>query len=181
MKRFFTVIMMVGLIGLMFGCAVDDRNQADKVMADRTAELLNEAVKSVGIPAITNFRELRMAKMIYELRDKENLVMYAYNFSEYTGMYTYIGQCIGYGLPYSVQYSNPEREAIIGDREPGTPARSWGKLPQPEPNGLFMPEGLTATWVMLIDPKDNKPKVVYMEPTLTVVPFKLPASCVVNY
>jgi len=28
-------------------------------------------------------------------------------------------------------------------------------IPQPDPNGLFMPDGLSATWLMMIDPETN--------------------------
>jgi len=46
-------------------------------------------------------------------------------------------------------------------------------MPQPDPGGLFMTEGLSATWSMLINPRDGKPRLSYLEPTLTVIPFPL--------
>jgi hypothetical protein len=36
-----------------------------------------------------------------------------------------------------------------------------------------MPTSSSATWIMMIDPKDNKPKVVYFEPEIVVSPFPL--------
>jgi hypothetical protein len=36
-----------------------------------------------------------------------------------------------------------------------------------------MPEGLSATWVMLVDPKTGEPRPVYVEPSILVSPFPL--------
>lgn len=47
-----------------------------------------------------------------------------------------------------------------------------GKMPQPEPNGLFMPDNLSATWVFLVG-KDGHPHPVYVEPRIMVSPFKI--------
>ena len=104
-------------------------------------------------------------KQILELRDQENLLCYAYLKSEYTGRLIYIGKCIGYGLPYSVQYTNPERM----DGFNSAPYM----LPQADPNGLFMPTGLSATWLMMVDPETNEPRPVYVEPEIVVSPFLL--------
>jgi hypothetical protein len=46
-------------------------------------------------------------------------------------------------------------------------------LPQADPNGLFMPTSSSATWLMMIDPKTNKPRPVYVEPEIVVSPFPL--------
>ena len=46
-------------------------------------------------------------------------------------------------------------------------------LPQADPNGLFMPSGLSATWVMLVNPRTNKPQPVYIENEIIVSPFRL--------
>ena len=107
-----------------------------------------------------------------ELRDQENLVCYAYLKSDYSGKMIFLGKCIGYGLPYSVQYTNPEvKQYGFHDESP---------LPQADPNGLFMPQGLSATWIMLIDPKTNEPHPAYFEPEVVVTSFPLPASIVLN-
>ena len=45
-------------------------------------------------------------------------------------------------------------------------------IPQPEPNGLFMPDSVSATWVYLISPSgDISP--TYVEPTITVSLFPI--------
>lgn len=76
-------------------------------------------------------------------------------------------KCIGYGIPYSAQYSNPEKEVYEGGYDSG-----FGSLPQPEPNGLFMPESSSATWLIMLD-KEGNPRPVYVEPLIIVSPFPL--------
>ena len=131
---------------------------------------MGEAERQVGMPNIKNFQERKLAKMIFELRDQEDLICYAYMKNEYTGKFVFIGKCLGYGLPYSVQFTNPEKEIENG-------ATGIATIPQPDPNGLFMPSGLSATWLMLLDEK-NVARPCYIEPALTVTPFPLPKSVV---
>jgi hypothetical protein len=122
------------------------------------------------MPSIVNFQERKLAKEIYELRDKENLICYTYLKSDYTGKLIFLGKCVGYGLPYSVQFTNPQKyvEDPHGSFDAGSIV-----IPQAYLNGLFMPEGLSATWVMLIDPNTGKPRPVYVEPEVVVSPFPL--------
>ena len=171
------VVAIIALISIVFtGCTPQNTGGADAEMAEQTAKSMSEANRQVGMPAIVNFRERRLMKMILELRDQEDLVCFAYAFSEVQGKFTYIGRCVGYGLPYSVQYTNPERVTDLKNHLTDLhrlTGYNIGKLPQPDPNGLFMPSGLSATWVMLIDPKTDKPRPMYFEPVLTVVPFPL--------
>lgn len=125
-----------------------------------TDRALDEMNAQIGLPVINNYFEKKVFKWILEARDNADLITYAYVFSEYHGKFVFLGQCIGYGLPYSIQYTNPMQ-------------RSSYNLPQADPNGLYMPDGLSATWLLMIDPETNKPKPVYMEPTITVTPFPL--------
>lgn len=76
-----------------------------------------------------------------------------------------------FGLPYSVQFTNPERIKIYDGAAHG--AINPIAVPQPDPNGLFMPQGLSATWLMMVDPKTNEPRPVYIEPEIVVSPFPL--------
>ena len=150
-------------------CEDKPKNTADNDMAKLTAEAMNEANKQVGMPAIKNFQERKLAKMIFELRDDESVICHAYLVNQMTGeVGQYLGKCLGFGLPYSVQFTNPSK--IVKD-----PFRyqSGGKvMPQADPNGLFMPTGLSATWLMLLDEKGNQ-HPVYIEPEIIVSPFKL--------
>lgn len=160
---------------LLVSCVEDREESPDGQIADQTERAMLEANRQVGMPAIVNFQEKKIMKQIYELRDSENLIAHAYLVNEMNGeIGQYLGQCIGYGLPYSTQFSNPERAVDLEDEIGHNLIDSHsGVMPQPEPNGLFMPEGLSATWLLLIDPETGEPRPVYVEPAIIVSPFKL--------
>jgi len=144
---------------LLVSC--DIRPSIDEVDRQKQEQSLQEAQRQAGMPAIHNFQEKKLLKMIYELRDNEKIVNYAYLFNEFNGKLIYLGKCIGYGIPYSTQYSNPQKVEY-----------SSLSLPQAEPNGLFMPSSSDGTWVMLLDEEGN-PHPVYIEPKIIVSPIKL--------
>lgn len=171
MKKYATLLALAAIGLFITGCDVEPRQpSADKVTQIRQEKQMREATAQTGLPAISNFQEKKMMKMLYELRDQENLVCHAYLVNEINGQIgQYLGQCIGYGLPASTQYSNPEKVVHRETYQGG----SFGTLPQAEPNGLFMPEGLSATWLMMVDPETNEPRPVYVEPLIIVSPFKL--------
>jgi hypothetical protein len=167
------MFLMIGLIALVFTSCDSiptPKPSADKELQQKTELVMQEANRQVGMPAITNFQEKKNLKWIYELCDQEKLICHAYLFNEFKGeIGQYLGECIGYGIPYSTQFSNPERL-----ERGGCSGSYWGTgMPQPEPNGLFKPEGLSATWLIMIDPQTKKPRPVYIEPTIIVSPFKL--------
>lgn len=169
MLRKIIVLCFVLIASFMFMgvSSCDQQTSADKTQAEQTAKAMSEAQRQVGMPNITNFQQRKLLKMIYELCDKEDLICYAYIKSDYQGKLFYLGKCIGYGLPFSAQFTNPER--VVQDH-----AGSFGKLPQPDPNGLFMPTSSSATWLIMIDPKTKEPRPVYAEPEIVVSPFMLP-------
>jgi len=146
------LILISFLIFGLFGCDSAEWDQENK-----TDQLLKEVNSQIGLPAIKNFQEKKLAKMIFELRDQENLVTYVY-LQNLNGSLVFIGKAIGFGLPYSVQYTNPQQS---------------GGRPQADPNGLYMPQGLSATWVMMIDPHTGKGRPVYIEPNVIISPFPL--------
>ena len=159
-----TLVLTCGLCG----CLDEGEPEADRQIQKQQEEAMREAVAQTGLPAIRNFQEKKMLKMLYELRDQEDLVCYAYLVNQLNGeVGQFLGKCIGYGLPASTQYSNPEKE-VFRHCQGG-----YGTLPQAEPNGLFMPEGLSATWLMMVDPKTGAPRPVYVEPLIIVSPFPL--------
>ena len=177
------VLFLIALFALVLTSCEETTKapSADLELAQQTEQAMQEANRETGYPAITNFQEKKVMKYIYELRDQENLVCHAYFFNELKGeLGAYIGKCIGYGLPYSTQFSNPEKVVsyLAAVRGGTTNSLSYegngvGTIPQPEPNGLFMPDGLSATWLLLIDPETNEPRPVYIEPAIVVSPFKL--------
>lgn len=131
---------------------------------------MSEATKEVGMPAIVNFQERKLMKMIYELRDRTDLVTYAYLYNDFNGKFVFLGKAIGYGLPYSTQYTNPEKFAQAWQ---GAPVEL---VPQADPNGLFLPDNAEGTWVMLLNPKTGEPTPTYVEPRVLISQFPLPAS-----
>jgi hypothetical protein len=152
---------------ILTGCLGEGTPSAEKQQKQQTAQAANEAQRQVGMPAIKNFQERKLAKMIFELRDQEDLVCYAYTQNDYTGKLVFQGKCIGFGLPYSVQYTNPEKIAYSGSAGRIT-------LPQADPNQLYMPAGLSATWLMMLDPVTGDARPCYFEPEIVVSPFPLP-------
>lgn len=156
--------LMVGLL-VGIGC-VEQKSSSDARQAAETNKRLDEADRQIGMPDITRFTERKLAKDILELRDKE-FTTYCY-IVNLNGELIFLGEAIGYGLPYSVQFTNPERVERVRLEE-------YQTLPQADPNGLFMPDGLSATWIMLKGP-DGKVHPVYIEPEIIVSPFKLHAE-----
>lgn len=180
MKRFTLIellIIVAGLVFIMaiaasqFGCA-GRSSSADAQLGAATEQAMKEMVAQTGMPAIKNWQERKLAKMIFELRDQENLVCYAYLVNKMQGKLVYFGKCIGFGLPYSVQYTNPKKLVDRYGRTIKGPNYDIQQLPQADPNGLFMPEGLSATWLMMLD-KQGEPHPVYIEPEIVVSPFPL--------
>ena len=164
MKR---IIMMIAVIMVTVMSCDQGEPSADTVQRKQTERAMGEAQRQIGMPNIVNFQQRKLMKMIYELCDKEDLICYAYTKSEYSGKLTFIGKCIGYGIPFSAQFTNPEKIAYMRHNI------GVATLPQADPNGLFMPTSSSATWLMMIDPKTKKPRPVYIEPEIVVSPFEL--------
>lgn len=141
---------------------------SDKSMAAQMEALVKEGERQTGMPGITNFTEKKMVKWLYELRDQPNYRTYTYIVTM-TGKLIKICDSVGYGINASIQYSNPEKVY----HEHGMDGRSAAFMPQAEPNGLFMPEGLAATYVMCVDAANDDVKAVYIEPEIIVSPIEL--------
>jgi hypothetical protein len=166
-----STFLLIALIAIMFvSCDEQVRPTADNELQRKTEVAAAEANRQVGMPAIVNFQEKKNLKWIYELCDQEEMICHAYLFNSLKGeIGQYLGKCIGYGIPYSTQFSNPNKNLDDG----GYQGMSNTLMPQAEPNQLFKPEGLSATWLIMIDPETKNPRPVYVEPTIIVSPFKL--------
>ena len=92
----------------------------------------------------------------------ENVATFTY-IPDIQGNLHHLCDSIGYGLPYGVQYTNPER---INQNS------TTALIPQPEPNGLFMPSTAEGTWVICAG-KNGDFEPIYSEPRVIVSPFKL--------
>lgn len=178
MKRLVTLLSGLTLMLLLMsnsGCEQQTQSNADREIQHKTEKAMQEANRQVGMPGIVNYQEKKNLKWIYELCDQEDFICHAYLFNELKGeVGQYLGKCIGYGIPYSTQFSNPQRLVDVTDYGIDSYQSNDGMvIAQPEPNGLFKPEGLSATWLIMIDPNTKKPRPVYVEPTIIVSPFKL--------
>lgn len=177
MKRF--ISLLIGLIALTFivGCDIPERTKsADEIQKKQQETMLKEATAQTGMPAIKNFRERKILKDILELRDQEGLVTYTYLFNELNGKLIFLGQTIGYGIPYATQYTNPQK-FDFGWLDNGYSMREnryiSGVIPQADPNGLYSPASAEGTWVLMKDPNSSKVVPIYVEPRIIVSPFKL--------
>ena len=141
---------------------------ADSIASQQTAQLAKEAAMQTGMPGITNFTEKKAVKWLYELRDEPNYRTHTYIVTM-TGQFIKVCDSVGYGVNASIQYSNPVRVF----HPAGVNGRTATFIPQVEPNGLFMPEGLAATYVMCVDAENDDVKAVYVEPEVIVSPFPL--------
>lgn len=179
MKKILLIMLVLSLSLGFVGCGTNNvpaAIDAEQQQAQETKRLLNEVNNQIGLPNITNFYEKKMAKEIFELRDDSKLITYAY-MQNLEGKFVYLGQCVGFGLPYSVQYTNPEKieKTRIYTRGAGAVAEEEvNTVPQADPNGLYMPDGLNATWLMYINPETGKREVIYTEPSIVVTQSKLP-------
>lgn len=149
---------------------------ADQIAAQQTALLSREAAQQTGMPAIANFTEKKALKWLYELRDEPNYSTETFIVTM-NGDFVKVCDSVGYGINASIQYSNPER--VLHDAYVSTgKSTSHGAvtIPQPEPSGLFYPEGLAATYVICVDPEKDDVKAVYIEPEIIVFPAGLHKS-----
>lgn len=155
----------------MTSCLPEKKATTDQKQAAKTEASMAEANRQVGMPNIKRFQMRKTLKQIQELCDKENIVCHAYLQSKDSGKPVYLGKCIGYGVPFAAQFTNPERMIRGGSTSGGY----WAvTIPQPDPSGLFVPSSSSATWLMMVDPKTNKVHPVYIEPEIIVSPFKFP-------
>lgn len=162
------LILSIAFLATSACATIDDT--ADEKVTKQAKQAMDGLQSTVGQPRIVNWTEARLMNRIYELRDQPNLITFTYR-SDMNGGLHCLGKSIGYGLPYSAQRTNPQRP-MSGWGESGQEFRDSNTIPQPEPNGLFMPESAAATWVLLVDGKGN-PTPVYVEDDITVSPFPL--------
>jgi len=162
MKKFITSLSLIIVAVLFMGADDSCGSSASRDQARATEKLALEANAQVGMPQITNFTEKRLLSRLYTLRDQDGLATFTY-IVDLQGKLHHLCNSIGYGMPFSAQYTTPEIWATQG-----------ATLPVPEPNGLFPPTSTSATWVICADATgDTRP--VYVEPEIVVSPFELNA------
>lgn len=147
--------------------ACDYKPSSDDIQRKQQELLLAEGTMKIGMPSIINFREKKLLKDIYELRDQKGLTTYTYLWNEFNGKMVFFCNSIGYGIPYATQFTNPSKAEWSSGG-----SHSW-VLPQADPNGLFSPGSAEGTWVMCKDPNGDEVRPIYVEPKIIVSPFKM--------
>ena len=143
-----------------------------EIEREKQEHLSKQAIETVGLPNISNFYEKKTLKKILEMRDNPKLINHFYTKNNMTGKWVYEGKCIGFGISYTTQYTNPEKMGHLDGGEYG--ARNPYTIPQADPNGLYSVPNGTATWIMRVT--DNGDTIVdYIESEIRVSQNKIPA------
>lgn len=138
------VLFCLALTVLLSSCSAED------VEYSQQKDMNLQAVQSTGMPAITRFFERRLLKSVYELRDQGGpTITYLVDMN---GRYHKLCNSVGYGIPYSTQYSSPSMR---------------------EPNSLYPPSSADGTWIFCMNPKTHEPTPLYVEPRVIVSAFEL--------
>ena len=167
MKKTIYFIFGLLLLSLIFSSDSCDTQTSDEKQTQQQEQILQQGTSVVGMPGIKNFRERKLLKAIYEMRDA-NLTTYTYVWSDFQGKYRFLGVSVGYGIPYATQFTSPQKYYASGVA-----------LPQADPNGLFSPASAEGTWVLLHTPNgDIQPQ--YIEPRISVFTYRLPENMVLQ-
>lgn len=167
MKKF--IIVMAAAAALTLTACGDNTNTADERQAQATKVSMDALDRETGMPRIVNGAQRKLLKNAYEDMDQTTLV-YVYA-QALDGRFICLGQAVGYGVSLGTQFTaphTPEKYTNYGIYE----------KPQPEPNGLFMPESGAATIVNMVDPVTGKSRTALVEPNVITIPFKLPPAAV---
>jgi hypothetical protein len=162
LPTFFLILMMT--ISVSSGLISCGPPSDDEIIAQKTEEQLKEGDAQVPLPKTPRWTEKKEVASIYERCDQTNLILYAYIFASNSGRLIFLGKCVGYGIPYATQFSNPQKLEYNHNGRV--------TMPQAEPNGLFKPADARGTWVQLLDSAGNI-NVVYIEPDVIVSPVPL--------
>lgn len=152
-KILFAIGMVVVLmVCMLMGCGT--RETASSKENNYTQDIMEQSSNAIGYPNVTNFFEKSQLKEIYELRDDPKLICYWYTKNDMTGKWIYQGECIGYGIPYTTQFTQPEtmqRAALpvlsLNGNDKGRNEYFTEILPQADPNGLYSSASTSATWI----------------------------------
>jgi len=153
---------------VLFNACNEQRPSSDQIQRQQQEQILQEGTRVVGMPSITRYRERKLLKMIYEMRD-EGLTTFTYAFIPGTGKLRFICESIGYPIPYSTQFTNPQKI----ERHSSGNGYQYPVISQADPNGLYSPPSSEATWVLCKDPNSAELKPVYQEPRLMTFPYRV--------
>ena len=148
-------------IFLLFS-ACDPTPSSDQVQRRETEARFQQAQVEAGMPEVSQFTERNFLKDIIEKRD-EPFKTYTY-YLDMNGGKHLLCESIGYGIPAAAHYMNPRKLVVQG-------GSIHDKLPQPDPNGLYMPSNSEATYVLCST--ENGVEPVFSQPKIIVSPFPL--------
>ena len=120
------ILLLVPFISGESGC--NSPPSSDDIQRQTQERILKEGTSQVGMPGITKFTEKKDFRDILELRDKA-IITYTYLFSDTWACVVRYGDTIGFPIPYSTQYTNPQK---VAERAQG----GFAVIPQADPNGL---------------------------------------------
>ena len=161
-------LMMMLALGVFTGCEYSDSTSNKE--RNYTLELKSQAFDAVGLPDIQNFYEMAQLKEIYELRDNPNLICYWYIKNDMSGKWVYQGKCVGYGIPYCTQITNPDTTVAL-DYGTSCDYKSTA-ISQAEPNGLYSAVSTSATWILSVN-EEGHITPTYVESEITVSQTKI--------
>jgi len=172
MKRY--TIIFAALFAVLLGLAGCNQESRDSTILQSTQQenQLRDGVAATGLPAIKNWRERKLMKLIYEMRDQEGLVTYTYLKNQMTGKPVFMCKSHGFAINDATGYTNPVRFARL-DAPGDSATRRHDLIPQAEPNGLFTPDVSNEKWVVCLDPKTAKAYPVLVSGDIVVSPFPL--------
>ncbi len=107
MKSLTVLLATIIVLSVLSGCGYTATQSADSKIAQQQEQQLAEGDAQVPPPAIVNWNEKRMAKLIQEKRDVINLATWTYT-KNMDGKYTFVCESLGYGLPYNTRTNNPQ-------------------------------------------------------------------------
>lgn len=164
MKKLILLAVTLASALALTGC-YEPNLSADGKQARAQETLLQEGTAQTGMPAIKNFRERKLLKMIYELRDQEDMPSFTYLVAQATGKVFLLCNSMGYAISDATGYTNPQRiheKSTVG----------YAIMPQAEPNGLFTPDASDTAWVVCVD-KEGKIRPTQIQGQFVVSPFPL--------
>jgi hypothetical protein len=169
----YSLVSLVSVL-VLAGCAVDPslmerrvyngprdtvgHKSSYEIEHEKQEALSRKSLDLLGLPNVAKFEEKKNMKEIFELRDQE--VATVTYFLDENGRMHKLCDSVGFGIPYSTQYTNPQYESPV--------SHNGNLLQQPDPNGLFSPPESEATWIMCINPQTGKRAPVYSEPKLII-------------
>lgn len=156
---------LIAIVAVLALAACERKQYADDRQAAQMETMIQEATSQTGMPALKNFRERKLLKMIYELRDQEGLTTHTYVVSE-TGGLVPLCKSFGYAISDATGYTNPEAIRYTRGGSPYT-------MIQAEPNGLYTPDVSDANWIMCINPKDGRALPTFVSARVVVSPFAI--------